>query len=232
MSDISRKYQDSSVPDLTFPAREGGYAKGHETREQILKAALRLVITEGYPAMSMRRVALESGLKLGNLTYHYPTREDLVQALIEAVIAGYEIEFETFSHDADLAPHQRLALYCDLLLEDIRSKKTTHFFPELWALSNHDSFVFERMHELYRRARAPLGELVAEMRPDLDPQTREDLTLFISAAIEGLTVFVGHAKPYTDRIGAIEDIAYHAFRAIVETYNAPDGPQTADESAA
>jgi AcrR family transcriptional regulator len=228
MPDIPHRYQGVTVPDLTFPPREGGYAKGHDTREQILSGALRILLGEGYRALSMRRVAAECGLKLGNLTYHFPTREDLVQALLEAVITSYEIEFETFSHDPALQPHQRLALYCELILEDIRSRKTTHFFPELWALSNHDPFVLERVHELYRRARVPLQEVVDEMRPDLDPQSRADLALFMSAAMEGLTVFAGHAKPYADRMGAMEDIAFRAFRKIVEDYHPAEAQ---DESA-
>jgi hypothetical protein len=55
-----------SVPDLVLPEREGGYSKGHETREMILRAALGLLIEEGYQAMSMRRVAAACGLKMGN----------------------------------------------------------------------------------------------------------------------------------------------------------------------
>jgi AcrR family transcriptional regulator len=59
------------VTDLLLPGREGGYAKGYETRELIVRSALDILIEEGYRAMSMRRVAAKSftrpasvGLKL------------------------------------------------------------------------------------------------------------------------------------------------------------------------
>lgn len=78
----------SFVTDLVFPEREGGYAKGHETRELILRTALHILIEEGYRAMSMRRIASACGMRLGNLTYHYPTREDLVRELLNAVISN------------------------------------------------------------------------------------------------------------------------------------------------
>ncbi|MBS0475479.1 MAG: TetR/AcrR family transcriptional regulator [Proteobacteria bacterium] len=209
------------VADLAFPPREGGYAKGHETREEILRAALHLLVEQGYRAMSMRRVAAECGMKLGNLTYHFPTREDLVNALLDAVIASYEQEFDALVRVPMISPEARLSRYCQIVLEDIRSKKTTRIFPELWALSNHDLFVFERVQTLYARARAPIEEIVAEMRPDLSAETRARLVLFISASMEGLTVFAGYEKPFESQMPLIEDVAVQAFLAIVRTYQ-PD----------
>ena len=98
--------------DLLLPVREGGYAKGHDTRELILRTALHILIEEGYRAMSMRRVAAASGMKLGNLTYHYPTREDLVRGLLGAVISSYEVEFAAIVDAPGVPPEERLARVC------------------------------------------------------------------------------------------------------------------------
>ena len=99
------------VPDLIVPERDGGYSKGHETREMILRAALSILIDEGYRAMSMRRVAAACGMKFGNLTYHYRTREDLVRELLDGMISSYEVEFEAIVHQPDLSPDERLERY-------------------------------------------------------------------------------------------------------------------------
>lgn len=224
----ARIFRSITVADLAFPEREGGYAKGHETRELILRAALGVLVEEGLRAMSMRRVAAASGMKLGNLTYHFPTREDLMRALLEAVISSYEEEFETIVHMPGTPPEVRLAEICGLVLEDIRTRKTTRFFPELWALSNFDPFVAERMQELYQRARAPLIEIVAEMRPDLAQRDCEDLALFISASMEGTTVFAGHEKPFEPRMGALEAIAIQSFLQLVRSYR-PIAPANVQE---
>lgn len=212
------KYRSITVADLAFPPREGGYRKGHETREQILAAALGLLVEEGSRAMSMRRIAAACGMKLGNLTYHFPSREDLVQALLDAVISAYEVEFEIITHQPGVPADARLGRYCQLVLEDIRTKKTTRVFPELWALSSHDPLVLERVQELYVRARAPLLEIIAEMRPDLDIQDCNDLALFVSAAMEGTTVFAGYQKPYEPRMPALEAIAIQCFIAAIRSY--------------
>jgi AcrR family transcriptional regulator len=211
------------VPDLIVPERTTGYVKGQETREAILRTALGILIEEGWRAMSMRRVAADCGMKFGNLTYHYRTREDLVRELLDAVISSYEREFDTIVHSAALSPEQRLQRYCRLVLDDIQSKKTTRLFPELWALSNHDAFVYDRMHELYARARAPLDEIVADMRPDLTAQDQQTLALFISFAMEGATIFVGFAKPFTARMGQIKHIAIGGFIDLVRNYR-PGSP--------
>lgn len=208
---LAAEPQAISINDLAFPPRSGGYAKGHETREEILRAALHLLVESGYRSMSMRKIAAECGMKLGNLTYHFPSREDLVQALLDAVISSYEIEFEKIVHNPSLPPELRLASYCRLILEDIRTKKTTRVFPELWALSNHDPFVLERVQELYTRARAPLLEIIAEMRPDLPGDQHQAIALFISASMEGLTVFAGYEKPFEPIMPALEPIAIKAF---------------------
>jgi AcrR family transcriptional regulator len=206
------------ITDLLLPQREGGYAKGYETRELILRQALHILIEEGYRAMSMRRVATACGMRLGNLTYHYPTREDLVRELLGAVISSYEVEFAAIVHAPGVPPEERMARLCGLIIDDIASKKTTRLFPELWALANHDAFVYERVHELYDRARAPLVEIIAELRPDLCEADWFDLALFISSSMEGLTIFAGYRRPYAARLPAVEAIGIRSFIDIVRSF--------------
>ena len=208
----------NEIPELTFPTRAGGYGKGHDTREMILRTALAILLDQGWPAMSMRRVAMACGLKFGNLTYHFRTRDDLVRALLDAVIAAYEREFAETVFEAGLTGEQRLERYCRVVLEDIPTRKTTHLFPELWARANHEPFVHDRMQELYARARAPLDPIIAEMRPDLSAQDRQTLALFISFSMEGSTMFAGHDKPFADRMDTIRAIAMHSFIALVRTW--------------
>lgn len=208
------------ITDLLMPEREGGYAKGAETRETILRTALSILIEEGYPAMSMRRVASACGIKFGNLTYHFRSREDLVRELFDAVIRSYEVEFVAIAQMPGAPPEDRLRRLCILILDDIRTKKTTHFFPEIWALANHDSFVFERVQDLYVRARAPILDIIQEMRTDLSTEDQEVLALFISGSMEGMTMFAGHEKPFEPRMKQIEAIAVESFIHLVRNYGA------------
>ena len=71
------------------------------------------------------------------------------------------------------------------------------------------------MHELYHRARVVLNEIIAEVNPALPPVERETLALFMSASMEGMTVFAGHKKPFRPQIGFIEALACKSFVYLV-----------------
>lgn len=210
----------SIIYNFVVPEREGGYARGKAGHDQILRAAKFILVEEGYRALTMRRIAAQCGLRPGNLTYYFKSKEDLVRALLEAIITSYETEFDTIVKDETRSLEDRLVHLCTLILDDIRTKRTTRIFPELWALSNHDPFVNERMHDLYNRARASLEALIGQINPALPPQVQRDLALFMSASMEGLTVFAGYEKPFIDRMPALERIAARSFLFLVKNLSA------------
>lgn len=201
--------------ELALPKREGGYLRGQSGYEHILYTSLDILIEDGYRALTMRGIAKRCGMALGNLCYYFPTREALVHTLLETIIASYEKDFEQIVMNEETAPDLRLEQLCHYILEDIATKKTTRIFPELWALSNHDPFVSERVEELYARARVSLEYVIGLINPRLAEQERRDLALFISGSMEGLTMFVGYDKPFNDRLLAIKRIGAANFRALV-----------------
>lgn len=62
---------------------EGGCAM-NTTKERIRQTACRLFSERGYRAVSMRAIADEMGISVGNLTYHYPHKEQLLEAVMDA----------------------------------------------------------------------------------------------------------------------------------------------------
>ncbi len=51
-------------------------------KDEILEAARQLFNQRGYDAVSMRDIAGALGISVGNLTYHYPKKTDIVLALM------------------------------------------------------------------------------------------------------------------------------------------------------
>lgn len=208
---------DFIVPDLKITPREGGYARGQDGVEQILRASLSLLVEQGSKALTLRRIAAECGMNVGNLNYYFRSKDDLVRELLDAVISSYEDSFDAIMHEPGADAEARMGKLVTLILEDITTKKTTRFFPELWAMSNHDPFVQERMEELYKRARVSLNELIAEINPALPKDERETLTLFMSASMEGQTVFAGYEKPWRPRMPWLAVIATTSFVHLART---------------
>lgn len=60
-----------------------------KARQKVLKAARRIVETRGAGHLTFEMLAEESGVTRGGITYHFPTKEDLLKALIEADIADW-----------------------------------------------------------------------------------------------------------------------------------------------
>ncbi len=210
------------VPDLKITPRTGGYARGQDGFEHILRSALGLLVNHGSAALTLRRIATESGMNVGNLNYYFRSKEELIRELLNAVISSYEESFDEIIHEAGASAEARLENLVTLILEDITTKKTTRFFPELWAMANHDPFVYDRMNELYDRARVSLNELIAEINPALPEDERKILALFISASMEGLTMFAGYEKPWGPQMPILQALAKKSFVQLVKSLRAED----------
>jgi len=205
---------------MAFPDRTGGNVKGRDTRELILRSAFRVMIDEGYPAMSMRRVAAAAGIKFGNLTYHFPSREELLAELFDCVIRFYEVAFEESTVRSNASAEEQLQTYVALMFEHMASKEACYFFTEMWAQANHESFVGERMQELYLRSRTPLRDIVIAMRPDLDQSSAEALAMYLSASMEAALLFVGYGKPHQHMKSSLEAITQWNYVMLIRTIGA------------
>ena len=73
--------------------------KSLRTRKRILDAAMRLFAERGYHASSNADVAEAADLTRGAMLYHFPTREDLVEAAIDHIQQRRTEAFEAAARD-------------------------------------------------------------------------------------------------------------------------------------
>lgn len=57
--------------------------KAERTRHQILRAAARILRESGYKAATMRRVASEAGLEAGSVYYHFGSKEEVLDEVLD-----------------------------------------------------------------------------------------------------------------------------------------------------
>jgi AcrR family transcriptional regulator len=60
-----------------------GVSKGSQTRLQIVQSALRLFAERGYDRTTMRAIAAEAGVSVGNAYYYFASKEQLVQGFYD-----------------------------------------------------------------------------------------------------------------------------------------------------
>jgi len=184
---------------------------------EILSAARDVLVEEGYPRLTMRNVADRAKMTVGNLSYYYGNKKDLLRDLLEAVIQGYVEDFDRIAEDIERSPEQRLEEMIRFVVGDLSTKETTGFFPALWALAAHDEFAAGEMSHVYEIERNAFLRVISDMRPDLSKKDRGLLALFISASIEGHTMFIGHKREKASAGGAIANIAAYSLIRLVQT---------------
>ena len=73
---------------------------GPSTRERILEASRRLFNEKGYSATTLTEIASSIGIAQGNLTYHFPTKRDLVAGIEKSARAHVRAERARLASDA------------------------------------------------------------------------------------------------------------------------------------
>lgn len=199
--------------------KNGVYQKGKSRINEILDAATRLVIDSGYHNFSMRKVADAAGIKLGNLQYYFPSKAMLVSAMLDRAIQVYLDEFDEIRTHGN--PKEQFLALIEHVTNDLTSKHTTQFFPELWSLSNHEKDITVYMDQMYGKYRKILGAVIAEVNPKLNAKQVEKLALFISASLEGHTIFIGYKKPWTGEVDNIIHMASQSFLWLIEHGDIP-----------
>ena len=196
-------------------ARIATYEKGQARIEAILDAALEVLTGQGYKKLTLRQIALHAGIKVGNLTYYYRTKESLLKDLLEKILSTYLVEMDRIVVASGDSPEDGFVAVIEYLIEDLNTQRTTKFFPELWALSNHDEYTAELMENMYAAERQVIEKLIRAINPELDKQQTGDLALFISCSIEGMTMFVGAGKKQEDTLQSMKKIACESFLHLI-----------------
>lgn len=94
-------------PRATGPARERT-SQGSRTRTLILETALRLFQERGYDKTTMRAIAQEAGVSVGNAYYYYASKEHLIQGFYDRIAAEHAAAVtDVLARERDLAGRLR-----------------------------------------------------------------------------------------------------------------------------
>lgn len=68
--------------------------EARQTRETVLKAAANIIAQQGIGAFTIEAVAQEAGLTKGGVLHHFPSKEALVNGLIDQVIEVFNLHLQ------------------------------------------------------------------------------------------------------------------------------------------
>ncbi|MFJ8694418.1 TetR/AcrR family transcriptional regulator [Streptomyces roseolilacinus] len=103
--------------------------KSEQTRALILETALRLFQERGYDRTTMRAIAQEAGVSVGNAYYYYASKEHLVQGFYDRIAAEHEAAVQpVLAGESDLAARIRGALLAWLDVAEPYHRFAAQFF--------------------------------------------------------------------------------------------------------
>ncbi len=166
--------------------------KDQPLREAIIDHAVAILTAEGASGFSALKVAKSLGIRQSHLTYHFPSRELLLHALVDRLLSDYAEKFalvvtRTLQGDEGGG----LGALIDWLLADAVSPVTARLFPALWELANQDARIAAELDRFYA------GAMAAAFRAlGLDPESAavselQAVMAVLGTLVEGTTAIHG-----------------------------------------
>ncbi len=191
------------------------YPKGKERSLEIILAAKTIFMRDGYSSLTMRNVAKASGTTVGNIQHYFPRKDFLLYELLEYAVQKFFIKFDLIDKNLKKTSDEKLVSFLKCLFSDFNKEDKTKFFPELWALANHDKVASKLMFDVYLRARLIMEQYIADMNKTLTKGEVKDLAIFILSSIEGIIVFAGYEKPWESSLPKVKKYAIRSYLDLI-----------------
>jgi AcrR family transcriptional regulator len=170
-------------------------ARGEQTRQLILETALRLFRERGYAETTMRAIAKEAGVAVGNAYYYFDSKEHLIQGFYDRNQAALKVRAdEVMASESDFAARLRGVYHAGIDVNAPYHAFAATFFKTaaeptspLSPFSSESSPTREASIEMFR-------ELVDGSSAKLDPELRKELPELLWLAYMGVVLFWVHDR--------------------------------------
>ena len=195
---------DAGMPAPRSPVLQQGRAV--RTRERVLDAAVRHFAAGGYRGTSLAAIAAEAGVTDAGLLYHFPTKQDLLFAVLQRHLDEEAEAFERLRSAGGMAAIQGLVTWGEMMERD-SAFTSLHLILSAEHLQDSSpvSEFFRQRYALFHAAVVEIAERAKAdgvLRPDLD--TEAEATLCLS-------VLYGSRHPYfmTDGVSIAATLRYY-----------------------
>ncbi len=168
---------------------EGRSAKAAATIGHILAAGHRVFVRDGHAGLTLRKVADEAGIAVGNVNYYFESKRALIDAVLCEALADYiEEHIKQFEADRD-SPLEILLNVVTFYVANARASNALFF--HMWGFAASDPAAKDLIRRLYR----PIGRfiyfLVRAVRPGADDGRIRQIVLQLFSLEEGVKLFIG-----------------------------------------
>lgn len=178
-------------------------AQGVRTRNTIVRVARKLLQEEGSLEFSLRAVALRAGVSISNLQYYFPTRLDVVRAVIQPIVDGYMEDLKSAT-DNRVSPGEALREILQRALSDARDSKEGALWWHFVSLANTDPECSRLLDEWYDALIRGVAQLVRAVNPSHKPSESMQIAALLIAMADGLALQLGAGRPKRESIRGLD----------------------------
>ncbi|MDY7087803.1 MAG: TetR family transcriptional regulator [Actinomycetota bacterium] len=172
------------------PAEKPRRARGEQTRQLILETALRLFRERGYTETTMRAIAKEAGVAVGNAYYYFDSKEHLIQGFYDRNQVAHRAAADpVLSTEKELAPRLRGVLHAGIDVNEPYHSFAATFFKTAAEPTSPLSPFSKESSPAREAAIAIFREVVDGSNAKLDPELRKELPELLWLAWMGVTLF-------------------------------------------
>ncbi len=162
--------------------------KSEVTKDHILRQTRALLAAEGGSALSMRKLAEASGISLGNLQYHFPTRDHVMVALLALFIDDYSEQMKTLAVKPSGNVRQDVELLLTGALEALDTSDSGRLFRELWAAAQNSDSLTATLDRYYHDLSTFYASTLKALAGDAQDAAIERAVTLILPLMEGFCV--------------------------------------------
>lgn len=147
------------------PPLDRRIAAGNATRQRILKAAVTIAGATGFPSLTIGTLAEAAGLSKSSLFTHFPTRDDLVIATLEA--AYDEFDREVLDACRESPPRDIMRVFLRRYVAYLNDRPKSHaciITSSAFEFDGATSRLRKKVVELIDRRRSDMRELLERAR--------------------------------------------------------------------
>lgn len=183
--------------------------KGERRKAEIIQIGTDVLINKGYEAFSLRDIAAQADMKLGNLQYYFSSKELLLEAIIRAEAhKDLELIVAEISNAED--SKAQILSFCDAIIKRWLGDSGKIFV--LMSFLSHQSPTFMGLYkEIYSAFYKALTPILESLDPNQHAETYLRRAMLITALIDGAP-----AQPRQGDFEAfIHDVSEHAYKIAV-----------------
>lgn len=194
---------------------------------ELIASALKVLSRDGYGQFSMRSVAEDAGISLGNLQHYFKTKDNLIFEAGRIYFSKFLDQYSNFQMQENMTAAEKIDCILQDIIEVVSKKETAQIFFEFWAIGRRDPAVASLGAANYEKYCNIFSELFLATNPKLSRKEAADLGFLLAAQSEGLVVLTAQ-RTIQDRLSDSMAQRFKSMWLALAGVDLPEQPQTTD----